>query len=57
MDGPGGFVTTHVLDTSRGQPAAGIAIDIYRLEGAGGRRRLGSAIHWGGRAQCFPGRH
>jgi 5-hydroxyisourate hydrolase len=44
MDETGGYVTTHVLDTSRGQPAAGIAIEIYRLEGAGGRRRLGSAM-------------
>ena len=42
MDGPGGYVTTHVLDTSRGQPAAGIGIDVYRLDGTGGRRRLGS---------------
>ena len=27
----GGFLTTHVLDTARGQPAAGIEIVLYRL--------------------------
>jgi len=28
-----GFLTTHVLDTARGVPAAGMAIDLYRLKG------------------------
>lgn len=28
-----GFLTTHVLDTGRGAPAAGLAISLYRLEG------------------------
>lgn len=28
-----GFLTTHVLDTARGLPAAGLRIDLYRLEG------------------------
>jgi len=28
-----GFLTTHVLDTARGIPAAGLAIDLFRLEG------------------------
>ncbi|MDF0601997.1 hydroxyisourate hydrolase [Psychromarinibacter sp. C21-152] len=28
-----GFLTTHVLDTARGQPAAGLKILLYRLEG------------------------
>lgn len=28
-----GFLTTHVLDTARGQPAAGLAITLYRLDG------------------------
>ena len=28
-----GFLTTHVLDTARGIPAAGIAIDLFRIEG------------------------
>jgi 5-hydroxyisourate hydrolase len=29
-----GYLTTHVLDTARGCPAAGLAIDLYRIEGA-----------------------
>ena len=28
-----GYLTTHVLDTARGCPAAGLHIDLYRLEG------------------------
>lgn len=28
-----GFLTTHVLDTARGCPAEGLAIDLYRIEG------------------------
>jgi 5-hydroxyisourate hydrolase len=31
-------LTTHVLDTSRGRPAAGLRIDLLRLDG-GGRAR------------------
>ena len=27
-----GFLTTHVLDTARGVPAAGLKIDLYRVE-------------------------
>ena len=29
-----GYLTTHVLDTARGCPAAGLTIDLYRVEGA-----------------------
>ncbi|MBN2759229.1 MAG: hydroxyisourate hydrolase [Rhodobacteraceae bacterium] len=29
-----GFLTTHVLDTARGLPAAGLEVVLYRLEGA-----------------------
>jgi len=29
----GGFLTTHVLDTARGCPAAGLEIALYRLDG------------------------
>lgn len=32
-DMPGGFLTTHVLDTARGLPAAGMRIDLFRIEG------------------------
>lgn len=28
-----GYLTTHVLDTARGQPAGGMTITLYRLEG------------------------
>jgi len=28
-----GFLTTHVLDTARGCPAAGLVISLYRVEG------------------------
>ncbi|WP_104020214.1 hydroxyisourate hydrolase [Roseovarius nitratireducens] len=28
-----GYLTTHVLDTARGMPAAGLAIDLYRIDG------------------------
>jgi len=36
-----GFLTTHVLDTAHGRPAAGVRIDLYRIDG--GRRHLRSA--------------
>ena len=29
----GGKLTTHVLDTARGKPAAGVAITLYRITG------------------------
>ncbi|SEM12782.1 5-hydroxyisourate hydrolase [Roseovarius azorensis] len=28
-----GYLTTHVLDTARGQPAAGLRIDLYAIAG------------------------
>jgi 5-hydroxyisourate hydrolase len=28
-----GFLTTHVLDTASGLPAAGMTVDLYRIEG------------------------
>ena len=36
-----GYLTTHVLDTARGCPAAGLKIDLYRIEGDA-RRHLHS---------------
>ena len=33
-----GFLTTHVLDTARGQPAAGIKIALYRVSGNSHRK-------------------
>ena len=38
-----GRLTTHVLDTARGRPAAGLALRLYRLAG-GTRLQLGSAV-------------
>jgi 5-hydroxyisourate hydrolase len=38
-----GRLTTHVLDTALGRPAAGVRIELYRDEAAG-RRRLGEAM-------------
>ena len=38
-----GRLTTHVLDTALGRPAAGLHLRLYRLE-AGERRLLGSAV-------------
>ncbi|HUZ64676.1 MAG TPA: hydroxyisourate hydrolase [Acetobacteraceae bacterium] len=35
-----GRLTVHVLDTARGTPAAGIALDLFRLDAAG-RTHLG----------------
>jgi 5-hydroxyisourate hydrolase len=38
-----GYLTTHVLDTARGCPAAGLRIDLFRLDGAA-RVAIASAI-------------
>ncbi len=37
-----GFLTTHVLDTARGVPAAGLRVALYRL--SGGREKLAEAV-------------
>ncbi len=39
---PKGFLTTHVLDTARGLPAAGMKIDLFSL--TGGRKILRSMV-------------
>ena len=36
----GGRLTTHVLDTAQGRPAAGLTIEIWRLDPAGDDRHL-----------------
>ncbi|MEM9436778.1 MAG: hydroxyisourate hydrolase [Pseudomonadota bacterium] len=38
-----GYLTTHVLDTARGCPAAGIKIELFRVSGDV-REKLGSAV-------------
>ena len=35
-----GRLTTHVLDTAQGRPAAGMEIELWTLDPAGGRRLL-----------------
>jgi 5-hydroxyisourate hydrolase len=38
-----GFLTTHVLDTGRGCPAAGLRITLWRIDG-GTREKLAEAV-------------
>ena len=38
-----GFLTTHVLDTASGIPAAGMQVDLYRLDGEA-RTHLASMV-------------
>ncbi len=40
----GGFLTTHVLDTARGCPAAGLRITLARLHEDGRREEIGEAV-------------
>jgi 5-hydroxyisourate hydrolase len=37
-------ITTHVLDTSRGRPAAGVPVELEIREGSGGWRRVGRGV-------------
>ncbi len=39
-EGGRGRLTTHVLDTMAGSPAAGLALTLFALEPAGGRRPI-----------------
>ena len=39
-----GRLTTHVLDTAHGRPAAGLAVELWRLDPATGDRALLTAI-------------
>lgn len=41
MAADGGYLTTHVLDTARGAPAAGLRIELFRIEGEN-RTAIGS---------------
>ena len=43
MANPVPTISSHVLDTSRGAPAAGLSIAIFLIGGAGGEIALGSA--------------
>lgn len=37
-------ISTHVLDTTRGQPAAGLAVKLFRREPDGDWKELGEAV-------------
>lgn len=39
-----GRLTTHVLDTATGLPAAGLSLSLWALDGAGGRRLVKEAV-------------
>lgn len=41
---PTGALTTHVLCTASGRPAAGLPIELFALDGDGGRRLLGRFV-------------
>lgn len=41
--GAGGWLSTHVLDTATGRPAAGLALSLWRLEG-GARTLVREAV-------------
>ena len=38
-----GYLTTHILDTARGCPAAGVTIELYRLD-SNNRQHLATAV-------------
>ncbi|WP_145108375.1 hydroxyisourate hydrolase [Cereibacter sediminicola] len=46
-----GRLTTHVLDTATGRPAAGVRITLYRLSGADRERIGGAATNADGRTE------
>lgn len=48
----GGRLTTHVLDTMRGRPGAGIRIELYALEGVMARRVADTVTNADGRTDA-----
>jgi len=51
-----GYLTTHVLDTARGCPAAGLTIELFRLNG-GQREKLKTLVtNADGRTDADPAR-
>jgi 5-hydroxyisourate hydrolase len=47
-----GRLTTHVLDTARGRPAAGMAIELWRLEGDERRLLVSTVTNADGRTDA-----
>ncbi len=58
-----GYLTTHVLDTARGQPAAGLQVTLYLIDGANRVRLAAMQTNADGRTdspilpkgKCVPG--
>ena len=48
----GGRLTTHVLDTARGMPAAGVKIMLYRISGQSHRKILETVTNADGRCDA-----
>ena len=48
----GGRLTTHVLDTARGVPAAGVAITLYRISGQSHRKVMEAVTNADGRVDA-----
>ena len=49
-----GHLSTHVLDTMNGCPAAGMAVELHRLSGAGGGRLKAFVLNADGRSADGP---
>ncbi len=47
-----GFLTTHVLDTARGVAAAGLVIDLLRIDGTGRKHIRSLVTNNDGRTDC-----
>jgi 5-hydroxyisourate hydrolase len=47
-----GYLTTHVLDTARGVPAAGIVITLYRVSGNSHRKLVSMTTNADGRTDA-----
>lgn len=52
MAGGTGRLTTHVLDTSRGVPAAGVKITLYRISGQSHRKIVEAVTNSDGRVDA-----
>lgn len=50
--GTGGRLTTHVLDTARGRPAAGVRITLYRISGQSHHKLLEATTNADGRVDA-----
>ncbi len=52
VGGLGGRLTTHVLDTARGMPAAGVKITLYKINGMSHRKMLEAVTNADGRCDA-----